>query len=71
MLGVWRIDDTDNSFSTQPFQIKYARQDVLLSMMVAFNMSLGNREVMTSDFFLSLSISRTHTHSHIQRHEHT
>ncbi|WZZ13593.1 hypothetical protein YC2023_106682 [Brassica napus] len=25
--GVWRIDDKDNSFFTQPFQIKYARQD--------------------------------------------
>lgn len=45
MYGVWRIDDNDNSFSTQPFRIKYARQDVLLSIMIAFNLSLGNREV--------------------------
>ncbi|KAL9240244.1 hypothetical protein vseg_014488 [Gypsophila vaccaria] len=43
--GVWRIDDTDNSFATQPFKIRYARQDVPLSVMVAFNVSLSNREV--------------------------
>ncbi|KAK9668947.1 hypothetical protein RND81_13G097900 [Saponaria officinalis] len=43
--GVWRIDDTDNSFATQPFKIRFARQDVLLSVMVAFNVSLSNREV--------------------------
>lgn len=43
--GVWRIDDTDNSFSTQPFKIRYARQDVPLSVLVAFNLSLSNREV--------------------------
>lgn len=42
VYGVWRIDDTDNSFSTQPFRIKYARQDVLLSIMISFNLSLGN-----------------------------
>ncbi|KAL8153771.1 hypothetical protein V2J09_011531 [Rumex salicifolius] len=39
--GGWRIDDTDNSFSTQPFKIKYARQDVLLSIMISFNLSMG------------------------------
>ncbi|XP_021858514.1 uncharacterized protein [Spinacia oleracea] len=43
--GVWRIDDADNSFSTQPFKIRYARQDVPLSVMIAFNLSLSNREV--------------------------
>ncbi|XAR60341.1 hypothetical protein NMG60_11033668 [Bertholletia excelsa] len=42
--GVWRIDDTDHSFSTQPFRIKYARQDVLLYVMIAFNLSLGKYE---------------------------
>uniref|UniRef100_A0A7N0RGB8 DUF676 domain-containing protein n=1 Tax=Kalanchoe fedtschenkoi TaxID=63787 RepID=A0A7N0RGB8_KALFE len=42
--GVWRIDDADNSFSTQPFRIKYIRQDVLLSVMVSFNLSLDNYE---------------------------
>ncbi|XP_010241697.1 PREDICTED: protein FAM135B-like isoform X2 [Nelumbo nucifera] len=40
ILGGWRIDDTDNSFCTQPFRIKYARQDVLLSVMVSFIFSL-------------------------------
>ncbi|KAF8377185.1 hypothetical protein HHK36_030558 [Tetracentron sinense] len=44
IVGVWRIDDRDNSFSTQPFRIKYARQDVLLSVMISFNMSLGKYE---------------------------
>lgn len=43
--GIWRIDDVDNSFSTQPFKIRYARQDVPLSVMIAFNLSLSNREV--------------------------
>ncbi|KAK9724181.1 hypothetical protein RND81_05G054300 [Saponaria officinalis] len=43
--GVWRIDDTDNSFATQPFKIRFARQDVPLSVMVAFNVSLSNRKV--------------------------
>ncbi|KAH9611300.1 hypothetical protein KSS87_023662 [Heliosperma pusillum] len=43
--GVWRIDDADNSFATQPFKIRYARQDVPLSVMIAFNVSLSNREV--------------------------
>ncbi|KAK2664209.1 hypothetical protein Ddye_002783 [Dipteronia dyeriana] len=42
--GVWRIDDTENSFSTQPFRIKYARQDVYLSIMVAFNLSVSKYE---------------------------
>lgn len=36
-LGIWRIDDADNSFYTQPFRIKYARQDIYLSVMVSFN----------------------------------
>ncbi|PIA47746.1 hypothetical protein AQUCO_01400387v1 [Aquilegia coerulea] len=44
IFGVWRIDDKDNSFCTQPFRIKYARQDVLLSVMVSFNLSLGKCE---------------------------
>ncbi|PPR94679.1 hypothetical protein GOBAR_AA25993 [Gossypium barbadense] len=33
VYGVWRIDDTDNSFATRPFRIKYAKQDVLLSIL--------------------------------------
>ncbi|CAH8306129.1 unnamed protein product [Eruca vesicaria subsp. sativa] len=38
--GVWRIDDKDNSFFTQPFQIKYARQDIRLCMMISFTLPL-------------------------------
>ncbi|XP_010544041.1 PREDICTED: protein FAM135B isoform X2 [Tarenaya hassleriana] len=38
--GVWRIDDKDNSFSTQPFRIKYARQDVRLCTMISFTLPL-------------------------------
>ncbi|XP_051123145.1 uncharacterized protein LOC127246018 isoform X2 [Andrographis paniculata] len=37
VYGVWKIDDIDHSFSTQPFRIRYAKQDILLSMMVSFN----------------------------------
>ncbi|XP_042427515.1 protein FAM135B-like isoform X1 [Zingiber officinale] len=44
VLGVWRIDDADHSFSTQPFKIKYARQDVPLSIMVSFNLHNGKDE---------------------------
>ncbi|KAL1214200.1 hypothetical protein V5N11_034733 [Cardamine amara subsp. amara] len=42
--GVWKIDDKDNSFLTQPFRIKYARQDVRLCMMVSFTMPLERYE---------------------------
>ncbi|XP_031260704.1 uncharacterized protein LOC116118890 isoform X2 [Pistacia vera] len=42
--GVWRIDDMENSFSTQPFRIRYARQDVYLSIMIAFNLSDSRHE---------------------------
>ncbi|KAJ4847371.1 hypothetical protein Tsubulata_018014 [Turnera subulata] len=38
--GVWRIDDVENSFSSQPFWIKYARQDIYLSIMVSFFLCL-------------------------------
>ncbi|MED6181734.1 hypothetical protein PIB30_022172 [Stylosanthes scabra] len=38
VYGIWRIDDTDHSFSTQPFRIKYARQDIYLCMMISFNL---------------------------------
>ncbi|MFS7989048.1 putative protein alpha/Beta hydrolase [Helianthus anomalus] len=44
VLGVWKIDDTDHSFSSQPFRIRYARQDILLSVMISFNFSLGKFE---------------------------
>lgn len=41
ILGVWKIDDMDHSFSSQPFRIRYARQDILLSVMISFNLSLS------------------------------
>ncbi|KAK9096813.1 hypothetical protein Sjap_022310 [Stephania japonica] len=47
-LVVWRIDDVDNSFCTQPFRIKYARQDVPLSIMISFNLSLQRHQVPAS-----------------------
>lgn len=43
-LGIWRIDDADDSFYTQPFRIKYARQDIYLSVMVSFNILNGEQE---------------------------
>lgn len=53
-LGIWRIDDVDNSFHTQPFRIKYARQDIYLSVMVSFNILNSEEEVgtLTSPFSL-------------------
>ncbi|XP_028800982.1 protein FAM135B [Neltuma alba] len=44
LCRVWRIDDTDNSFSTPPFRIKSARQDVFLSIMISFYLSFGGYE---------------------------
>ena len=44
-LGIWKIDDVDNSFHTQPFRIKYARQDIYLSVMVSFNIINSEEEV--------------------------
>ena len=45
------IDDTDNSFSTPPFRIRYARQDVFLSIMISFYLSFGGYEVSFSLYF--------------------
>ncbi|OAY74027.1 Protein FAM135B [Ananas comosus] len=44
VLGIWKIDDADHSFYTQPFRIKYARQDVYLCVMVSFNLLIGQDE---------------------------
>ncbi|THU63504.1 hypothetical protein C4D60_Mb01t16490 [Musa balbisiana] len=44
IFAVWRIDDADHSFFTHPFKIKYARQDVPLSIMVSFNFATGKYE---------------------------
>jgi hypothetical protein len=48
-LGIWKIDDVDNSFYTQPFRIKYARQDIYLSVMVSFNIFNSEEEVSIVD----------------------
>lgn len=45
--GIWRIDDKENSFFTQPFWIKYARQDIRLCMMVSFNIPLDKYQVLS------------------------
>ncbi|KAJ8763820.1 hypothetical protein K2173_003602 [Erythroxylum novogranatense] len=39
--GVWRINDKENSFSTQPFRIKYSKQDIRLCIMISFSLSLS------------------------------
>ncbi|KAJ9183343.1 hypothetical protein P3X46_007208 [Hevea brasiliensis] len=54
--GVWRINDADNSFSTQPFRIKYARQDILLSIMISFNLPLGDKCPSTSAVILKFEL---------------
>ncbi|GAA0173328.1 hypothetical protein LIER_41503 [Lithospermum erythrorhizon] len=62
VLGVWKIDDVDQSFSTPPFRIRYARQDILLSMMVAFNFSLSAFEDLpTSAVILKFELLYTPT----------
>ncbi|PWA51631.1 serine esterase family protein [Artemisia annua] len=50
VFGAWTIDDLDNSFLSQPFRIRYARQDIFLCVMIFFNLSLGKNQVF---FYLS------------------
>ncbi|MED6118805.1 hypothetical protein PIB30_006301 [Stylosanthes scabra] len=50
------IDDADNSFSTPPFRIKYARQDVLLSIMISFYLSFGACEDQSSSVILKFEL---------------
>ena len=40
---VWRIDDSESSFHTRPFKIRYSRQDVLLQEMVSFHLKVGKQ----------------------------
>ncbi|CAI8599941.1 unnamed protein product [Vicia faba] len=49
ICGVWKIDDTENSFSTQTFRIKYARQDVYLCMMISFILSRNKSVDLTTN----------------------
>lgn len=44
-FGFWKIDDVDNSFDTQPFLVKYARQDIYPSVMVSFYIPNSEVEV--------------------------
>ncbi|KAI4296291.1 hypothetical protein L6164_036259 [Bauhinia variegata] len=58
---VWKIDDTDNSFSTPPFRIKFARQDVFLSVMISFYLSFGGYEGQSSSaVILKFELMYTH-----------
>ena len=56
IYGIWKIDDTDNSFLTQPFRIKYARQDIRLSIMISFTLPLDENEVIYTPLSLHLSV---------------
>ncbi|KAK7400259.1 hypothetical protein VNO78_11462 [Psophocarpus tetragonolobus] len=56
LCRVWMIDDTDNSFSTPPFHIKYARQDVFLSIMISFYLSFGECEGQSSSVILKFEL---------------
>ncbi|PNX88016.1 hypothetical protein L195_g044116, partial [Trifolium pratense] len=56
LCRVWMIDDTDNSFSTPPFQIKYARQDVFLSLMISFYLAYGECEGESSSVILKFEL---------------
>ncbi|XP_004504749.1 uncharacterized protein [Cicer arietinum] len=56
LCRVWMIDDTDNSFSTPPFQIRYARQDVFLSIMISFYLAFGVYEGESSDVILKFEL---------------
>ena len=39
-VAISQINDEDHSFCTRPFRIKYAQEDVYLSVMVAFNLDV-------------------------------
>lgn len=55
--AVWKINDADHSFCTRPFRIKYARQDVFLSVMVSFNLPLSVTETfLTSAILLKFEL---------------
>ncbi|KAK7246812.1 hypothetical protein RIF29_41682 [Crotalaria pallida] len=56
LCKVWMIDDTDNSFSTPPFRIRYARQDVFLSIMISFYLSFGGHEEISSAVILKFEL---------------
>ncbi|KAL6658353.1 hypothetical protein ACP70R_003939 [Stipagrostis hirtigluma subsp. patula] len=56
-FGFWKIDDVDNSFYTQPFLVKYARQDIYLSVMVSFYIpNSGDEGPATSSVILKFEL---------------
>ncbi|XP_061337171.1 uncharacterized protein LOC133284199 [Gastrolobium bilobum] len=61
LCRVWMIDNADNSFSTPPFQIRYARQDVFLSIMISFYLSFGGFEEKSSAVILKFELLHTPT----------
>nr|KYP63132.1 Protein FAM135B family [Cajanus cajan] len=61
LCRVWTIDDKDNSFSTPSFRIRYARQDVFLSIMVSFYLSYGGYEGKSSAVILKFELFHTPT----------
>ncbi|KHN34258.1 hypothetical protein glysoja_049386 [Glycine soja] len=77
LCGVLMIDDKDNSFSTSSFRIRYARQDVILAIMISFYVSYGrykkaeiNSEVKKKtlkviDLFNRKKLSEIEIHSNI------
>ncbi|KAL5054602.1 hypothetical protein RYX36_035284 [Vicia faba] len=56
LCRIWMIDDTDNSFSTPPFQIRYARQDVFLSIMISFYLAFGEYDRESSAVILKFEL---------------
>eukprot|EP01018_Ginkgo_biloba_P018493 Gb_23700 [translate_table: standard] len=61
--AVWRINDADHSFCTRPFRIKYARQDILLSVMVSFNLAVRVTErLLTSAVLLKFELLYASAH---------
>lgn len=57
IVAVWQIDDEDHSFYTRPFRIKYTREDVYLSVMVAFSLDVTVPErLLTSGVILKFEL---------------
>ncbi|KAJ1419930.1 hypothetical protein SESBI_14671 [Sesbania bispinosa] len=61
LCRVWMIDDTDNSFTTPPFRIRYARQDVFLCIMISFYLSYDGYEGKSSAVILKFELLHTPT----------
>ncbi|KAH1242658.1 Nucleoside diphosphate kinase 2, chloroplastic [Glycine max] len=61
LCGVLMIDDKDNSFSTSSFRIRYARQDVILAIMISFYVSYGRYKGKSSVVILKFELFHTPT----------